>query len=419
MVFMRQTQSKETKLQEAVGLLYEAATSPDGWISALDHLCPIFNCLAAHYFLWNKALDRPVASHVSTSYLGQKKALQYYLRIDPRRMLLARSPVGATLLCQEHFDEVFVEKNEYFQDYSLPLGRRFLMATNLIQIGPTSSVFALLRSPQEGPFESKELALLERFRPDLDRVARMHWRFLQARHEGELGQSLLDGLPTCVIATDPAGGVVRLNQAAIAMLHDGSVLRVVSGRLIASMPAQTKTLHQLIRQVTAAVDPNAPNASCTIVEDRFGSRYGVMITRLRDHPMEMANTSDPIALITVNSLEQQAGSDRTLIRIFGLTPTEAKLASDVAAGRRLDTLAKERGVRMSTLRTQMRSIYSKTRTSRQAELAHLITSLPKLPDDVADRLRMPHDSEGVAAPFDAHRVRTGGAASPRLVLGRP
>lgn len=64
------------------------------------------------------------------------------------------------------------------------------------------------------------------------------------------------------------------------------------------------------------------------------------------------------------------------MQLFGLTPAEACLAVSLAAGKRLEDVAEERGVRMPTLRTPMRAILDKTGTDRQSDLMCLIVGLP-------------------------------------------
>jgi len=61
--------------------------------------------------------------------------------------------------------------------------------------------------------------------------------------------------------------------------------------------------------------------------------------------------------------------------MFRLTQAEARLAAKIASGERLGMVAREHRVRISTLRTQMRAIFSKTGTTRQAELVRLISGL--------------------------------------------
>jgi DNA-binding CsgD family transcriptional regulator len=48
----------------------------------------------------------------------------------------------------------------------------------------------------------------------------------------------------------------------------------------------------------------------------------------------------------------------------------------LAGGQRLEDVAQERGVRMPTLRTQLRAILDKTGTRRQADLMRLVIALP-------------------------------------------
>jgi DNA-binding CsgD family transcriptional regulator len=374
-IVMRQQRDKLAAAQDVIGLLYEAAAYPDGWSEALDRVYRLFDAMAAHFFVWNKALDQPLASHGSTTYLGQQEALQYYLRIDPRRMLLARRPVGSTLLCHEHFDDAFVCRNEFFQDYSLPLGRRFLMATSLLQVGPNATLLALLRSPRQGPFEPINQALLERLRPHLERVARIHARLQQARHETELACDLVDGVSTCLFATDTMAFVVRTNEAAETMLRAGDALRIVAGRLVAESPAQTETLHRLISRAAASGADDPFDSVGMIIDSRSGGRHGLMVMPLNRRPTFLEKPGRPLALVTVSSLGQQTSPGRHLIEMFGLTAAESRLAAEIAAGRRLDVLAEEHRVRMTTLRTQLRAIYSKTGTSRQAELVHLVSRL--------------------------------------------
>jgi DNA-binding NarL/FixJ family response regulator len=112
------------------------------------------------------------------------------------------------------------------------------------------------------------------------------------------------------------------------------------------------------------------------LDGRQGARHAITVTPLSRHSTLLGKPQTPLALVMMSSLEQQLRPDRQLADMFGLTKAEAELAAAVGAGRRLHDIAEERGVRMTTLRTQMRAIYSKTRTSRQAELAQMIAGLP-------------------------------------------
>lgn len=69
----------------------------------------------------------------------------------------------------------------------------------------------------------------------------------------------------------------------------------------------------------------------------------------------------------------------TLRRIFGLTAAEAKLAVQIGQGDVLADIARENKVRVATVRSQLASVFAKTRTCRQAELGMLLARMAILP----------------------------------------
>jgi DNA-binding CsgD family transcriptional regulator len=57
---------------------------------------------------------------------------------------------------------------------------------------------------------------------------------------------------------------------------------------------------------------------------------------------------------------------------FDFTPAEARLAQIIAQGSSLDEAAQALGIRMSTARTQLASIFAKTNTRRQGKLVAIL-----------------------------------------------
>jgi DNA-binding CsgD family transcriptional regulator len=64
-----------------------------------------------------------------------------------------------------------------------------------------------------------------------------------------------------------------------------------------------------------------------------------------------------------------------LKRLYDLTPAEAKLAQGLANGDSLDEVASGLGIRITTARTQLAAIFSKTDTRRQAKLVAILCHL--------------------------------------------
>ncbi|MGH7042268.1 MAG: hypothetical protein ACREFY_09060, partial [Acetobacteraceae bacterium] len=128
---MRNPSDRDEAFGPAVAGLYDAAVAPELWPDALDALEPLFASNAAHFFHWDRAADRPTLSLPSHHYRGQAEYQHHYGSMDPRRRLLVRQPPGFLLLCHKHFDEDSVRRSEFFNDYSLPVGRRWVMTASL------------------------------------------------------------------------------------------------------------------------------------------------------------------------------------------------------------------------------------------------------------------------------------------------
>ena len=64
-----------------------------------------------------------------------------------------------------------------------------------------------------------------------------------------------------------------------------------------------------------------------------------------------------------------------LDRLFGLTRAEARVANSLVQGLSPKDIAAASGVALGTVRTQLKSVFAKTRSRRQAELVRLLITL--------------------------------------------
>lgn len=86
----------------------------------------------------------------------------------------------------------------------------------------------------------------------------------------------------------------------------------------------------------------------------------------------------PMAVLSLD--QRRLASVRHLMTLFRLTPAEARLARALACGETLEEYVETSGAKMSTIRTQLRAAFVKTRTDRQSELVRLLQNLPAIRD---------------------------------------
>jgi DNA-binding CsgD family transcriptional regulator len=82
------------------------------------------------------------------------------------------------------------------------------------------------------------------------------------------------------------------------------------------------------------------------------------------------------ALLTFTLLEPNRGpSPNLLMTAFRLSPAEARLASIIAEGTSPEQAAEQLGLARETVRNQLKAVFAKTDTHRQAELIALLAKL--------------------------------------------
>ncbi len=86
---------------------------------------------------------------------------------------------------------------------------------------------------------------------------------------------------------------------------------------------------------------------------------------------------DPFSILYIGDDESHRVSHPELLKaLFGLTPTEARIAAQVANGLSLAEVAGELRLGLGTVRWHAKRIMSRTGTSRQAELVRMILLSP-------------------------------------------
>jgi DNA-binding CsgD family transcriptional regulator len=82
--------------------------------------------------------------------------------------------------------------------------------------------------------------------------------------------------------------------------------------------------------------------------------------------------------VDLKKIEFPVPSKELLARAFNLSPAEIRLAQHLARGESLEKIAPRVGVKISTARSQLAKIFSKTGVKRQPKLVALLSRLAHL-----------------------------------------
>jgi DNA-binding CsgD family transcriptional regulator len=227
---------------------------------------------------------------------------------------------------------------------------------------------ALQRGEKGGFFDKSEQADLVRLGPYLNRAAQLARQLAYANATGML--DAFEALGCASFLLDHAGQVIRYNAQAQQLLDDG--LALSRGRLRCERPADSLALGQL----TAALGQRSglsPADLSPVVAQRLSKRplvlQGIPLAGLAS-----AIFSPATAILLVSDTDRRAAPTPVEVKqkMFGLTAMEATVLSFLEQEIPLPAVAEILGISFETARSHLKRTFSKTGTSRQADLLLLL-----------------------------------------------
>ncbi|MBK8212560.1 MAG: helix-turn-helix domain-containing protein [Myxococcales bacterium] len=287
-------------------------------------------------------------SGVSQTWLGlpeelDREYVSYYHAHDPWvagavRLGLAagRAYTSAELLTDE--DRL---KNPMLHELCIPLDLPELEA-GVVHLDATEvTTIGVMRHGAADPFTIEDRAKLEGWLPCLATARR-----IQRAAEAPFGK--------VVLLVDAQGRLVD-RDARAHTLFDTGALAFLRGRLALRFPADDVRLARAVRTVADG------DGKCVVV-------------RLADPALRLvvARPAPLPSMVALEILGPTALPAARLRALFGLSEAEAQLVGALVDGLTLKEIATRRGVAVTTVRSQLRSVFLKTETERQADLVALV-----------------------------------------------
>lgn len=374
--------SFERRLGDAIAAIYDAVDRPETWGHALGRVSDLMGAVGSHVMFWSSG-DNAVTFSTASDRLDEQASIDYardFAAIDPNRVRAERLAPGTIYCCTDHFDEAFARRSAYHNDFLSRYGLRYIAGSRVLASDDFSAYFCLNRNREQGAFVGADVAVIARLLPHFQRAARMHYRLTTAEAMGGSMTEVLDRLPFAAFLVDGKGRSLHHNRAADAILTARDGLSLIGDRLCTALVKETQQVQQAIHQtvMTAARRGDTGSGAMRVTRPSGRPSYVVQFMPLSPDSRIGGLRPDPLALAVVidPAHPDRRPSGRNLSLLFGLTATESQLALALLQGRRLEEIADERGVKITTLRTQLSAILAKTGTQRQTELLLLLARLP-------------------------------------------
>jgi DNA-binding NarL/FixJ family response regulator len=181
----------------------------------------------------------------------------------------------------------------------------------------------------------------------------------------------LDRLGVTAFIVNANGTVHQQNDRARNLLAGDEAVSVANSRLRFSDPALNTTLESALHKATQ------PARRSSLFPVRAGKNevYEVNVSPLQPAKDGERVPALPLALVVIARPRPDAERiARRVRRLYGLTEAEARVVSALTLGETVEQIAVAHGVRVSTVRAQVRSIFEKTGVHRQTDLVRLALS---------------------------------------------
>jgi len=237
-----------------------------------------------------------------------------------------------------------------------------------------SIVLSVMRPRGRRSFDETHTAILDALFPHVRRAFRINAVLETGASEQALAWNVIDRLPFGLFAIDGADRVRHVNRAGERMLGDG--LRLGRDGLVAEGAAATCALRLALAGARVPAEGRASaSVGITLPRQSGAPLTAIAMPASQAIPRGIAASPGDVLLVVTDPCAQVEPSAARLIRTYGLTAAEARVALLLGRGLAPKEVARELGTAWNTVRFQLRQVYAKTGTSGQSALARLLVLL--------------------------------------------
>ena len=359
--------------------LYAASISPELWPEFLDKLADLLDLNGSaivHTDLTRKAngvytsrgIDPEIERLYAADYGNQDVYRARFLKLQGRQ--------GDLLMGDELCSFQQIKKTAFGEDILHRADIRLWCAVATVRTNTVIENISLYHGWNHDPPGPDKLTLAGQIAPHLNNALRVRARLVQLEGLTRDLTAAIDTAESAVVLIDCFGCCALVNRAAKRILDRRDGLIFAGNRLAATDPYESAILAELIRKAVASEQgKEKPGSDTVCITCRIGKPLQL---RIAPFPCERISAGSQFSAIVFIGNPDRAASfpAESLQKIYGLTPAEARIAIALLDGRSLTEVATANHVTKETIRSQLKSVFQKTATRRQAELVCLLTSFP-------------------------------------------
>jgi DNA-binding CsgD family transcriptional regulator len=369
----------QERLLSLIGSAYDAALDGGQWKGFLAEFATSYGGGGVLFSQDMRSAEAGIVEFFGFDPLWVNRYVEHYSSTNLWLKTAANDPEGTMVVGEERIDRRTLEASEFYNDWLRP---QKLFATNgtiLLRRGDVLTSLSVIRGKQPGSFSAEDLAFWSTLTPHVRRAVQVHRELFSLRAHQRGALEALQALQTGALIADASCRLLYSNDVAERVLSAGTGLSVKNGRIEAATTAATASLQGAIKHA-ATPDLNTTDrvSSVLALQDGAEEKLFVLVCPVKPDN-RLIGMACPTALLLIHSTRNRPrllGAD--LVRLFGLTPAEAKLVCGLLRGMDLEEYARDSQISAATARSQLRQVFVKTDVHGQPALMRLVLTNPLL-----------------------------------------
>ena len=361
-------------LSDTIGAIYDCALDPDRWRDACRRMADLCESTAGGMCVHD---IRNVQNDQLYEFGYQPEFLHLFEKHYPQSPIAAASIVGEVgdvfTLTQVCSDEELFE-SRFYRELLQPFGYLDFIGFMALRAGARVASIHTSRSELAPRYGARDISVFELLSPHVCRALAISDALDIRTLRSEMLEATLDGLAAGVYLTKRDGRVVYMNAAAERQVKTGDAIRIVNNRIFPNDPETCAAIAKAIDEVATDETDAGPAGHSLAIPDANGAGYVATLLPLERGRRQsiMAPFAASVAIFAQDPAQVPLMPGESFARLYHLTGGELRVLLALAQGLGAKEAADMLGIGEPTVRTHLQRMFSKTGTSRQAELLQLL-----------------------------------------------
>jgi DNA-binding CsgD family transcriptional regulator/PAS domain-containing protein len=388
-----------SQLLAVVDRLYDAVADLDKWPVFLESAASLFGARGAqvgHFDLVNSRLSFSIVHGYDWSAAHMQR-YESLMSEDPRLPYFNANPFKPVHCRMSLTDEQLHASRVYKEVLSVG-GVEYSLGVNLVEDNRSLTYFLVLRDRTQPPFGDEDCDLMGELIPHLNRALKLQRDLGLIEFGRSAAFDTLDSMALGIVIIDADARVKFCNEAAREITDANDGLRIVGQRLVVDGAEEDGVRARAQRLIRSALSGTPqPGDTFQVKRPSGGEAYSVLVSTLWGNQLRFGWSvlNEPLAIVYARDPERpEETRAEALQRLYGLTPSQARLAEFLATGSALADAAARMNITLASAREYLKLIFQKTGTTRQAQLVRKIMMIPPMPKSRAEAALRDHTTTG-------------------------